>query len=70
MSEIDGGPAFAEVTTFGGEMHIQRGMSLRDYFAAAALPICTDNVGGFEWEERTAQNAYKLADAMLKARES
>lgn len=43
------------------------GMTLRDYFAAAALPAfitSTDNS-----YEDDAKNAYKAADAMLKVRE-
>ena len=46
------------------------GMKLRDYFAAKALqppvfsPIETED----ETYERTAREAYKMADAMLKAR--
>lgn len=79
MSQKDGGPAFPFVTQWQvtGEHDDTRqarewmnGMSLRDYFAASALPIVADDVGGFEWEERTSENAYKLADAMLKAREA
>jgi hypothetical protein len=43
----------------------QRGMSLRDYFAAKAIELwasCDDEDAMAEW-------AYKAADAMLKARE-
>lgn len=43
------------------------GMSLRDYFAAKAMPQC------FEVSTTTdiaAKEAYKMADAMLKAREA
>lgn len=45
------------------------GMSLRDYFAAKALQgICASNPSE-EWtDERIADEAYRLADAMLKAR--
>lgn len=36
MAEVkDGGPAFACV---GGGLHLQQGMSLRDWFAGQALP--------------------------------
>ncbi len=44
----------------------QDGMTLRDYFAASVLPQC------FEVSTTTdiaAKEAYKMADAMLKARE-
>lgn len=42
------------------------GMTLRDYFAAKALPQC------FEVSATTdiaAREAYRMADAMMKARE-
>ena len=42
-----------------------RGMTLRDYFASAFLAnkwCACENV------EDTAKNAYKIADAMMKAR--
>lgn len=46
----------------------EKGMTLRDYFAAKALQglISTEGAGS---AERYAEIAYKLADAMLKARE-
>ena len=49
----------------------EKGMTLRDYFAAQAmqgmLAACT---GWSEAEqERLAKCSYKMADAMLKARE-
>ncbi len=48
-------------------------MTLRDYFAAKAmqgmLSANGDSNGYLEYEEETvAANAYKLADAMLRAR--
>jgi hypothetical protein len=58
------------------------GMSLRDYFAAQALPLIGSapvpdwqlkvwfgNRGGLTREEIAARAAYEYADAMLKARE-
>jgi len=42
----------------------QSGMTLRDYFAAKAMQM----MAGHSFE-RIAEDAYKLADAMLKARE-
>jgi hypothetical protein len=56
-----GGPAFPYFGHTGWST--SSGMTLRDYFAAKALAICpmlstTDKA---EW-------AYKMADAMLKAR--
>lgn len=58
----DGGPAFPVPYEFMGP-----GMSLRDYFAAKAMqgmladPEVIPNMG-------TAQTAYEMADAMLRAR--
>ena len=53
----------------------EEGMTLRDYFAAKAIGVIelpTDYVGTKETEEsykRWAQKAYRMADAMLNARE-
>lgn len=69
----DGGPAFPFATVDG---YLCLGMTLRDYFAAKAIPVAT------KWEEDSptydngqnptfqgvAERAYLLADAMLKAR--
>ena len=56
---------------------MQQGMTLRDYFAAKALPAVIDKVPsgtglGVSYPENTlgvARAAYALADAMLKARD-
>ena len=51
-------------------------MSLRDYFAAKALPVVyiPPSIGGEDIRQHAekwgAIYAYKMADAMLKARES
>lgn len=58
----DGGPAFP--ASDGGDCYY-KGMSLRDWFAGRALRV----VSGKSYEE-LATNAYKLADAMLAAREA
>ena len=53
-------PASPDTKTF-------QGMTLRDYFAAKALPQC------FEVSATTdiaAKEAYRMADAMMKAREA
>ena len=49
-----------------------RGMSLRDYFAAKALPALIEQNGLGECysPEYSAKEAYEYADAMLKAREA
>ena len=56
----DGGPAFPSETEWG--------MTLRDYFAAKALQgnIAHPEVTGNR--DDIARDAYKYADAMLKAR--
>ena len=69
----DGGPAFPseEQIRCNGEVCDTRkfpGMTLRDYFAAAALQGLLCNGGGPSWDG-DAKNAYQAADAMLKARE-
>jgi hypothetical protein len=60
----DGGPAFP---TPAGVQH-NDGMTLRDYFAAAALQglMASRNF----LDEYDGQYVYEIADAMLKARES
>ncbi len=45
---------------------IDQGMTLRDYFAAKALPFL---MAAYEDMDAIAGVAYKMADAMLKARE-
>ena len=48
------------------------GMDLRDYFAARALQNFRDQIGSQsdqEWFDKMAEGAYRMADAMLKARE-
>jgi len=42
-------------------------VSLRDHFAAAALQGILADGGGASWDD-DAKNAFKAADAMLKAR--
>jgi len=74
----DGGPAFPVTPT--GEMvgGVAGGMSLRDYFAAAAIPVAADllkitpgeYLDGTSPREYLAFTAFTIADAMLKARES
>ena len=50
----------------------EQGMTLRDYFAARAMQGFVDEVGcnsDQKWFDEIAEGAYKVADAMLKARE-
>lgn len=74
MSKETGGPAFA-ASGHPGQQHIQKeGMSLRDYFASQAIQAIEppDNYVGKEQTARSykmwAEKAYKMADAMLRAR--
>ena len=51
----------------------QLGMTLRDYCAARALQNFRDQIGSQsdqEWFDLMAEGAYRLADAMMKAREA
>jgi hypothetical protein len=63
-----GGPAFpAPIIDANGH----EGMTLRDYFAAKAMQgviLHPQGLAGL-WDE-AAQESYKVADAMLKAREA
>ena len=76
MNRTDtGGPAFpCDLTAYDEEVVENfQGMTLRDYFAGKAMQGMIsangDSNGYLEYEEETvAANAYKLADAMLKAR--
>ena len=77
MREInDGGPAFPS----DHSRHNEPGMSLREYFAAKAIPAvyatameeAKEGSGLFrhdDWRVGLALDAYMMADAMLKARE-
>ena len=63
MSQIeDGGAAFPS------EYYADAGMSIRDYFAAAALQGFITNNGTDTAEGALAAWSYSLADAMLAAR--
>ena len=42
------------------------GMTLRDYFAAKAIQAMAQK---YSHEDDVSRNAYKIADAMIKARE-
>lgn len=70
MAEKNGGWAFPtkerkSAAGFGYDHHYH-GMTLRDYFAAKALTYCLEcQLDATE----SALMAYRVADAMLKARE-
>ncbi len=69
--------AFPQFEKIGDISHAYNGMTLRDYFAAKALPSVLTAYykhgedEGFEymWQFGIAKDAYVIADAMLKARE-
>ncbi|WP_354684794.1 hypothetical protein [Cupriavidus necator] len=76
----DGGPAFP---TNGPDNGVYgAGLSLRDYFAAKAMPLFIDLVPTEVWNQgqgiggkvdsalMAAKAAYRMADAMLAAREA
>ena len=67
----DGGPAFPHTTQWDGITPAinYHGISMRDYFAAAAMQGILAEGGGASWDD-DAKNAFKAADAMLKAREA
>jgi len=80
VSEIDDGGAAFPVTPIFSEshgwlrpceiMHSAEGMTLRDYFAAAALQGLAVNAHNFDnmSDKSIAENAYLIADAMIEAR--
>ena len=53
---------------FDSSQKNEQGMTLRDYFAAMAMDAFLSRDGGTY--EQDADCAYKMADAMLKAREA
>jgi hypothetical protein len=71
MSTIkDGGPAFPR--TYNGDGH--NGMTLRDYFASKAMNGLILNGRSMDLsvgvENALAELSYRIADAMLAAREA
>ena len=78
MNSKDGGAAFPQVNLRDYEglliPDLQRGMTLRDYFAAKAMQgFLSGNTFDFALYRddplRVARWAYEAADGMLKARE-
>lgn len=71
----DGGPAFPHSFSShscggagGGGGYSSGGMTLRDYFAAMAMQGRLANPDWLCSDDRTATEAYQIADAMLEAR--
>lgn len=80
MSNKTGGPAFPELGNVGynSEWQIESGMTLRDYFAAKAMASIVRRWDGHSFGggpespqyKDLAEDAYYIADAMLRAREA
>ena len=61
-------PAFPQYVINNGGAYVEGGMTLRDYFAAKAMQgLLASDV--YAPKDKFAENAYAMADAMLKARE-
>jgi len=70
MTVIRGGEMAFPLHNTGHGAPYDEGMTLRDYFAAKAMQgLLSDGVGSLS-DEELADWAYKLADAMLKHRDS
>ena len=71
---INDAPAFPcvyysePIGSIGPQLTIKGGMTLRDYFAAAALEKASR--GSNRSADEIAKRAFYIADAMLKAREA
>jgi hypothetical protein len=60
-------PAFPLEMVYTEENEKLNGMTLRDYFAAKAMQTLAEK---HSHEGDVSRNAYKIADAMLKARQA
>jgi len=67
-------PAFPVEVIYTQENEKFNGMTLRDYFAAKAMQAMAEGRGAANLEQggyvAVSMMAYKMADAMLKAREA
>ncbi|MDV2903114.1 hypothetical protein R0H17_15855 [Phytobacter diazotrophicus] len=79
MGKNTGGPAFPELgnVAYNSDWQNESGMTLRDYFAAKCMAAVIGTLNGpvvgelYPGDfEHYAGCAYKMADAMLKAREA
>lgn len=69
MSEKDtGGSAFPHAVPVGAWGDPSQGMTLRDYFAAAALQGASASNTIYTSPQVAALDAYRMADAMLAER--
>jgi len=76
QEKYDGGSAFPRAGNEWSDMTwveapAEQGMTLRDYFAAAAMQGLLSRVGHdkINAHDVLAQRTYQIADAMLEARE-
>ena len=71
MTTNTGGPAFPNKSN-AGDIWSDKGMTLRDYFAASfiASGVVFKNLSSGSTTDEVAAQAYALADAMLKARQA
>lgn len=63
-----GGPAFPFVPGEGSALYESEGMTLRDYFAAKYMQGVSANPERLYSNDDLAEEAYQMADAMIKAR--
>jgi hypothetical protein len=71
MSEVLGGNMAFPIHNTGHGAPFDEGMSLRDYFAAKALPRAIEEMWATSEDiNQAATLAYAYADAMLKHRDS
>lgn len=64
-----GGPAFPTTKPLDSWGDPNQGMDLRDYFAAKAMQAWLTGVDS-PLEDKCVEFAYRMADAMLKARKA
>jgi hypothetical protein len=77
MTDIPAFP-FAWQSPITDKTTINQGMMLRDYFAAAAMPVLVANFLAKDldatdphgWMEGLSMDAYAMADAMIKERKA
>ena len=69
MTTNTGGPAFPGLHPSEECHYKDAGMTLRDYFAAKAMHARLTTYQG-TWYGGVAEEAYAIADAMLKARQT
>ena len=67
---MNNSPAFPVEIIYTQENEKFNGMTLRDYFAAQAMTgLLTAELVGEYSNEHVAEISYRIADAMMKARE-